>query len=61
MLLGRRGSKMFSLVYGFMEYMMRKDEFHILIVGIDKVRLLGLHSTSQQSGVGEIGVVAGSH
>lgn len=27
---------MFSLVYGCVEYLCRKDEFHILILGIDK-------------------------
>lgn len=27
---------MFSLLYGLFEYMLRKDEFHILILGIDK-------------------------
>lgn len=27
---------MFSLVYGLIQYLLRKDEFHILIVGIDK-------------------------
>lgn len=26
---------MFSLISGFIEYMTRKDEFHILILGID--------------------------
>jgi ADP-ribosylation factor related protein 1 len=27
---------MFSLIYGFVEYALRKDEFHVLILGIDK-------------------------
>ncbi len=27
---------MFSLLYGFFEYIFRKDEFHILILGVDK-------------------------
>lgn len=27
---------MFSLCYGLVEYMLRKDEFHVLILGIDK-------------------------
>ncbi|PNH05257.1 ADP-ribosylation factor-related protein 1 [Tetrabaena socialis] len=27
---------MFSLLYGFYEYMFRKDEFHVLILGVDK-------------------------
>ena len=27
---------MFSLFYGFYEYMTRKEEFHILIIGLDK-------------------------
>lgn len=27
---------MFSLCYGFFEYVCRKDEFHVLILGIDK-------------------------
>lgn len=27
---------MFTLLYGFFEYLFRKDEFHILILGVDK-------------------------
>jgi ADP-ribosylation factor related protein 1 len=27
---------MFSLVYGFVEYMCKQDEFHVLILGLDK-------------------------
>ncbi|GLC39908.1 hypothetical protein PLESTB_000673500 [Pleodorina starrii] len=27
---------MFSLLYGFYEYIFRKDEFHVLILGVDK-------------------------
>ncbi|KAG2439682.1 hypothetical protein HYH02_010563 [Chlamydomonas schloesseri] len=27
---------MFSLLYGFFEYIFRKDEFHVLILGLDK-------------------------
>jgi len=27
---------MFSLIYGFVEYMCRQDEFHVLIIGLDK-------------------------
>lgn len=27
---------MFSLIYGLVEYLLRKDEFHILILGLDK-------------------------
>ena len=27
---------MFSLIYGFFEYIFRKDEYHVLILGIDK-------------------------
>ena len=27
---------MFSLFYGFFEYLFRRDEYHILILGLDK-------------------------
>jgi hypothetical protein len=27
---------MFSLIYGFVEYMCKQDEFHVLILGLDK-------------------------
>jgi ADP-ribosylation factor related protein 1 len=27
---------MFSLIYGLVEYVLRKDEYHILIIGLDK-------------------------
>lgn len=27
---------MFSLVYGFVEHMCKQDEFHVLILGLDK-------------------------
>lgn len=27
---------MFSLIYGFIQHMCKQDEFHVLIVGLDK-------------------------
>lgn len=32
----RRGAIMFSLFYGLFEYLFRRDEYHVLILGLDK-------------------------
>ncbi len=38
---------MFSLLYGFAELLLRKDEFHVLILGLDKVREVSLQQRRQ--------------
>lgn len=30
---------MFSLLYGFLEYLFKTPEYHVLMVGLDKVRV----------------------